>query len=214
MKKVITILLLTFAAPAFADHHIAHTFMHLDEAERNLNKVRNAINAMPICPNWTETQIKTHDKGVKNYVGKTQTAIDETRVALENVLATWADIQLHTSHGHDVSASEALLKDQLFTARRILTQPAWPVAPGEANSGEFWGGYIMVSGKYLIHDWRADDSSTVCDEAGRDMAQIILSATVTLRWLNIAAWHIFDATNEMVYKDEEFICAGPNNHCE
>lgn len=210
MKKVITILLLTLAAPAFADHHIGHAFTHLDEAERQLGKVSNAIRSMPDCSNWTETQLHFANDSIEKRRLRAIDRINDTREDLQAAQATWAMIQGTTG---DTSALEAQLKDELFAARSHLTQPAWP-NNGNQNSAEFETGYLVTIGKYFIEDFREGPTSTVCPEASNDVAQIMLSATVALRWVNIAAWHVFDATNEMVYKDEDFVCAGPNNHCE
>lgn len=210
MKKTLFAALVLMCAPAMADHHIGHAFTHLDEAERLIGKVRNAVNALPICENWSETQVKFATDSLPKRITRAEDRLAESREDLQLAQQTWAMIQ---GTPGDTSALEALLKQQLFDARSHLSQPNWPT-PNPPNSGEFETGYLIVIGKYLIEDHNVGIDSAMCPEAGKRVAEIMLNSTVALRWVNIASWHIFDATNELVHLDQEFICSGPDNHCE
>lgn len=210
MIKKLTILLLFLPLCAAADHHIGHDYMNLDKAEASLNKVRNAVRYMPICSNWTPLQVDFATVGIVTRMNMVQQGIDDTRAALQAAQSTHALIEASTG---DTSALEQQLKDELFLARTLMSQPAWP-NNGSPNGAEYNAGYLIVIGKYLIEDHNVGPSSVVCPEAAKLVAQIMLNATVTVRWLGIADWHREDANNELVYEDSDFICSGPNNHCE
>ena len=183
-----------FSGVVMADHHIGHTFMNLDKAEANLAKVQNSIIYMPDCANWTPLQLHFANTSMQKRLNRVHARIDDTREDLQTAQATYAMIQNTTG---DVTALEAQLKGELFAARNHLTQPAWP-NNGNENSAEFETGYLIVTGKYLVSDHNIGPDSTVCPEASKHVAAMMFNSAEALRFVNIAAWHVFDATNELV----------------
>lgn len=102
-----------------------------------------------------------------------------------------------------VAAERAILQDpngDLDDVRRRINQP---------NHERPNSSVTIVSG--LLH--RARMLIPSCPAGNAYLRNAIFR--ITLMWINIdrAAWHVNDAIREEVYKDPEFICSGPGNHC-
>ncbi len=89
----------------------------------------------------------------------------------------------------------------LDDARRKMNQP---------NGDNPVSVAVLING--LMHRHRS--LAQVCPAGDFYLNQV--EQRLTIAWTNVdrAIWHITDAIREEVYADPEFICSGPNNHCE
>lgn len=102
-----------------------------------------------------------------------------------------------------ISARVLLTSDgDLDDVRRLLN------SPGSNTDVEsvLWGyGSIEAILANLVND---DAHSTL------SIRKMLSLHSKSVQAANHALWHINDAIREEVYGDRDFICSGPNNHCE
>lgn len=90
----------------------------------------------------------------------------------------------------------------LDEARRLTNQP----------SGE--GALSALRRVFFIPFLANETISPLHPQALDDYRDFTQSTVRAWNFLDEAAWHVNDAIREEIYKDEAFICAGPNNHCQ
>jgi hypothetical protein len=99
------------------------------------------------------------------------------------------------------NAENAINAGLLDDARRVLTQPN--------NDGA-----LSVAVRMTGIVQRARMLIDTCPEHNDSIARVLARMSWAWSLLDKAIWHVHDAVREEIYFDPEFICSGPNNHCE
>ena len=104
-----------------------------------------------------------------------------------------------------VLAKTALIEGRLDNARRHINQPDMHGTPKSA----------LKLSRQMVEYGSVVVRVNKCPE-NLAFARGIAFDRMAKAWhlLDLAAWHINDAIREEIYNDPEFICSGPNNHCE
>lgn len=189
MKKLF-LLLLFLPMFAFGEHHRGHAQTHIAEALDKFHAVNRSIEKfLDACSTegWTQKNLDSISV-IENYA---QLAFNNATTASEMLDDPNIDLDevrkmLNAPNNGPNDFDDGARR--LSVADRIVT--------------------VIVMAKGLDNRLKAE--SYECERS----IDFTIHGSKGWQAIDNAIWHVQDAIREEVYFDPEFICSGPNNHCE
>ena len=189
IRIIVIIAALIFASSASAEHHRGHAFGQLGEAK---SKIEYAITRL--------------NRFLEVYEPGSAAKPDYKIYSLEGNIR----LSLNKALDEIAAAEAAINNDDLFSARRFLSQPK--NENPKSASFHLWSATYTINGLY--GSLSLYDSNGNWSNARSQMLATLSALTHARSAIEWGEWHVVDSIREEIYLDQDAICAGANNHCE
>lgn len=185
MRKIVIVLLTLIPLQVFAEHHRGHAIIRLEDAVEHLQISLDAADTI-------QTSLCAFD-----------TWPDARQTKWTGTVKNYIQISIDKSEN-----ARALLQVpvvDLDFVRRELTHPNNDTPQSVIRRLKV----VLINLGTIQQGMFTEDPD--CVTYFRTVRMKVIKA-----WelIDQAVWHVHDAVREEIYGDPEFICSGPNNHCE